>query len=161
VRLIRVPWICLAPQYFAEELLRAEGFTEIQYVDVPAAVLPPGKVDFGLIYASNFLRQIDADDPIALLSGVHVGCFELFANEGTHGVPELKGKTVGVQALGSLGNTLVLMMARRSGSTRTRTFTGLLTPPPSRSICSSRARLMHFWRFLRSPRIYAPVISVA
>jgi NitT/TauT family transport system substrate-binding protein len=31
------------------------------------------------------------------------------------GIPDLKGKTVGVQALGSLGNTLVLMMAAQVG----------------------------------------------
>jgi NitT/TauT family transport system substrate-binding protein len=115
VRLTKVPGICLAPQYVAEELLRAEGFTEILYVDAPPGVLPLGKADFTQAYASNFLRQIDAGDPITLLSGVHVGCFELFANEGIHGIPDLKGKSVGVQAIGSLGNTLVLMMAAQVG----------------------------------------------
>ena len=115
VRLTKVPRICLAPQYVAEELLRAEGFTDIRYVDTPAGVLPLGKVDFSQAYAANFLKQIDAGDPITLLSGVHVGCFELFANEAIHGVHDLKGKTVGVQAMGSLGNTLVLMMAAQVG----------------------------------------------
>ena len=115
VRLTKVPGICLAPQYVAEELLRVEGFTDIRYVDVPAGVLPLGKVDFSQAYAANFLKQIDAGDPITLLSGVHVGCFELFANEAIHGVHDLKGKTVGVQAMGSLGNTLVLMMAAQVG----------------------------------------------
>ena len=115
VRLTKVAGICLAPQYVAEELLRAEGFTEIRYVDAPPGVLPLGKADFTQAYASNFLRQIDGGDPITLLSGVHVGCFELFANEGINGIPDLKGKTVGVQALGSLGNPLVLMMAAQVG----------------------------------------------
>ena len=32
VRLIKIPGICIAPQYVAEELLRAEGFTEVRYV---------------------------------------------------------------------------------------------------------------------------------
>src|SRR5262249_34833664 len=102
-------------QYVAAELLRAEGFTEIQYVDTPAGVLPLGKVDFSQAYAANFLRQIDAGDPITLLSGVNVGCFELFGNEGIRKVPDLKGKTVGVQAMGSLGNTLVTLMAAQVG----------------------------------------------
>ena len=115
VRLTKVPGICLAPQYVAEELLRAEGFTDIRYVDTPPGVLPLGKADFAQSYAANFLKQIDAGDPITLLSGVHVGCFELFANEAIHGVHDLKGKTVGVQAMGSLGNTLVLMMAAQVG----------------------------------------------
>ena len=33
VRLAKVPTICIAPQYIADELLRAEGFTDIRYVD--------------------------------------------------------------------------------------------------------------------------------
>ena len=32
VRLAKIAGICLAPQYVAEELLRAEGFTDIRYV---------------------------------------------------------------------------------------------------------------------------------
>jgi NitT/TauT family transport system substrate-binding protein len=113
VRLTKNPGICLAPQYVAEELLRAEGFTEIRYVDAPTGTL--GEADFTLAYAANFLRQIDAGDKITLLSGVMIGCFELFARESIHGIPDLKGKTVGVQGLGSLGNTLVLMMAAQVG----------------------------------------------
>ena len=54
VRLTKVPGICLAPQYVAEELLRAEGFTDIRYVDTPAGVLPLGKVDFSQAYAAIF-----------------------------------------------------------------------------------------------------------
>src|SRR5215831_21227415 len=33
VRVVKVPGICVAPQYVAEELLRAEGFTDVRYVD--------------------------------------------------------------------------------------------------------------------------------
>jgi len=32
IRLTKVPSICVAPQYAAEDLLRAEGFTDISYV---------------------------------------------------------------------------------------------------------------------------------
>ena len=32
IRLVRIPEICIAPQYIAEELLKAEGFTDVQYV---------------------------------------------------------------------------------------------------------------------------------
>ena len=31
IRLYQAPTICLAPQYVAEDLLRAEGFSEIEY----------------------------------------------------------------------------------------------------------------------------------
>src|ERR1700738_4693214 len=33
VRLVRDPGICLAPQYAAEELLRAEGLTDVRYLE--------------------------------------------------------------------------------------------------------------------------------
>jgi NitT/TauT family transport system substrate-binding protein len=36
---------------------------------------------------------------ITLLAGIHVGCFELFAREGIDSVADLKGRTVGIQAL--------------------------------------------------------------
>jgi hypothetical protein len=32
IRLVKIPAICLAPEYLAEELLRLEGFTDIEYV---------------------------------------------------------------------------------------------------------------------------------
>ena len=34
VRIAKIGAICLAPQYVSEELLRAEGFTDIRYVEV-------------------------------------------------------------------------------------------------------------------------------
>ena len=56
VRLPKGIGVCLAPQHVVEELLRAEGFTEIRYVETPAAATPEaigrGKLDFGLNYAA-------------------------------------------------------------------------------------------------------------
>ncbi len=37
IRLRRDPGICIAPWYIAEDLLRAEGFTDVRYVDEPEA----------------------------------------------------------------------------------------------------------------------------
>ena len=34
IRLAKIKGICIAPQYVAEELLRAEGFTDVSYVAV-------------------------------------------------------------------------------------------------------------------------------
>ena len=33
IRLLHAPAICLAPQYLAEDLLRLEGFSEVEYVE--------------------------------------------------------------------------------------------------------------------------------
>ena len=114
---IQMPGLCVIPSlYIAEERLRAEGFTDIRYVEAPPAITEPlahGEADFDMNYASNFVRALDAGEPITLLSGVMVGCFELFANEGTRTITDLKGKSVGVQALES--HELVTLMAALVG----------------------------------------------
>jgi NitT/TauT family transport system substrate-binding protein len=119
IRLARSPTICVAPQYVAEEMLRAEGFTDLRYVDTLAPGVPQavarGKVDFSLAYASQFVATIDAGEPVTLLAGVMVGCFELFAKESIHSIAELKGKTVGVQALGSTPHVLLTVLAAHLG----------------------------------------------
>jgi len=33
IRLVHNPFLCEAPQYLAEELLRLEGFSEVEYVE--------------------------------------------------------------------------------------------------------------------------------
>src|SRR6478735_1406954 len=38
IRLAKIPGICIAPQYVAEELLRGEGFTDIRYVATESGV---------------------------------------------------------------------------------------------------------------------------
>ena len=118
VRLPRKSVVCVAPQYIAEPLLRAEGFTDIRYVDQPPAATEPvasGKVDFDMNYASNFVKGIDAGEPIVLLSGVHVGCFELFAGNNVRTFADLKEKSVGIQALGSTPHVLVTLLAAELG----------------------------------------------
>src|SRR6266481_3026260 len=66
--------------------LRAEGLSDIRYVDTgrgaASEAISSGKVDFSLSYASEFAQAIDSGQPITLLAGVMVGCFELFAREG-------------------------------------------------------------------------------
>jgi len=103
VRFVKNPVICIAPQYAAAELLYAEGFTDIGYVETTTAGAVPqaiarGDADFSLGFAVNHIQAIDAGAPIAILAGVHVGCYELFASEGIRSIVELKGKSVGLKA---------------------------------------------------------------
>jgi NitT/TauT family transport system substrate-binding protein len=110
--------ICASPLQLAEELLRAEGFTDIHYIEEPPGateLIAHDKIDFDTNYASNFVRAIDAGEPITLLSGVHVGCFELFGNEGIRSITDLKGKSVGLQAVGSNPHALLTLLAAQVG----------------------------------------------
>jgi NitT/TauT family transport system substrate-binding protein len=111
--------LCNAPQHVAEELLRAEGFTEIRYIETAAAAtagtIAGGKADFSMAHASYWVPAIDAGEPVVLLAGVHVGCFELFARDGIHGVADLKGKSVGVEALGTSTHVFLAATAAHVG----------------------------------------------
>ena len=97
--------ICTAPMFILGELLRAEGFTELQYVPMPLAdftrAVAQGEADFSLTYVTTFVVSIDGGSPLTVLGGVHSGCFELFVNDRIHSVTDLKGKSVGVPSVGS------------------------------------------------------------
>jgi NitT/TauT family transport system substrate-binding protein len=103
IRLTQVSGICVAPQYVAEELLRGEGFTEVQYVQAisnPYKAFAAGEIDIGMAFIAPFIVQVDTGLPIVLLGGVHVGCFELFGTNEVRAIRDLKGKTVAVPELG-------------------------------------------------------------
>jgi NitT/TauT family transport system substrate-binding protein len=120
VRFMRTDLLCHAPEFVAEDLLRAEGFTDIRYVegnssaDINEAVVS-GKIDFNTHFAPQWVSVVDGGGPVTVLSGVHVGCFELFGNEGIRNITDLKGKTVGVAALGSSDHLFVSVMASHFG----------------------------------------------
>jgi NitT/TauT family transport system substrate-binding protein len=114
---LQKPGLCVSSLYIAEELLRAEGFSDIRYVDAPMGTIGPahGEADFAPLYASQCVRAIDASEPLMLLAGVMVGCFELFAREGINSVAELKGKSIGVGAAGSLSQQLLTLITAHVG----------------------------------------------
>lgn len=121
VRFAKIPGICNAPQYVAEELLQAEGFTDISYVGLVAAGAPAieavarSNADFTVTFAAPIAIAIDGGVPITVLSGVHVGCFELFGNDSVRSIADLKGKSVGVQGLGSSQHVFTAAMAAYVG----------------------------------------------
>src|SRR5437899_9735083 len=84
VRLGRLPVICFAPQYVCEALLRADGFTDVRYVDTTLRGqledLGHGKFDFQSNLSPAHVIGIDRDLPITVVTGVHAGCYELFAH---------------------------------------------------------------------------------
>jgi NitT/TauT family transport system substrate-binding protein len=117
VRIVKEPGICIAPQYVAEELLRAEGFTDVRYVEATdtSEGIATGKVDFGLNFASVLVAGLDRGVELTVLGGVHVGCFELFVNEDSRSLTDLKGKRVGIAYLGSPGHLFLSAMAAHVG----------------------------------------------
>jgi NitT/TauT family transport system substrate-binding protein len=119
LRLSQLPGVCLAPQYIAEELLRAEGFTSVEYVKfadtVPYPAFVSGAIDVSMAFVAPFIQQVDAGAPIVLLGGVHVGCYEVFGTDRVRAIRDLKDKTVAVPALTSPHYLFLATMAAHVG----------------------------------------------
>jgi NitT/TauT family transport system substrate-binding protein len=120
VRFAQSDSICIAPEYVADEFLRAEGFTDIRYVYVPEnstrlKALAGGEVDFTGNFVGPIISAVASGEPITFLAGVHAGCFELFGHENIRSVADLKGKKVGVPGLGSSRHMFVSVIAAHIG----------------------------------------------
>ena len=106
LRLIRLPTVCVAPEYVAEELLKAEGFADVQYVKVESTAakvkaLIAGEADITLFFAAPTIVHIDAGNPVVALAGVHVGCLEVFGTARIRTIRDLKGRAIAISAAGS------------------------------------------------------------
>jgi NitT/TauT family transport system substrate-binding protein len=112
--------ICGAPLVIIDELLRAEGFTDVRYVPTTGGatgirLAARGEVDFENAFVGTHIALIDAGNPITIVGGLHIGCYELFAHGDIRSIRDLKGKTVGVPELGSSPHILVSSMASYVG----------------------------------------------
>jgi NitT/TauT family transport system substrate-binding protein len=119
IRLRRDPSICVAPWYIAEDLLRAEGFTDVRYVaaqpNVTPAMVGRGEIDFGVFFAGTFPLRLETGAALTAVAGLHTGCFELFAHDPVRTISDLKGKRVGIDVLGGAKHGYVAMMAAGVG----------------------------------------------
>ena len=136
LRLNHIAAICTAPQEVAEDLLRSEGFSDTQYLTLqgpPTAAarkaLASGEIDVTLNYTTNTILQIDAGDPVVLLAGLHVGCFELFGTERIRAIRDLRGRKVSVPELGVGHHIFVSMMAAYVGLDPRKDIEWILQPP--------------------------------
>ena len=98
IRLVHSPAICLAPQYLAEDLLRLEGFSEVEYVDIPTptgvSLLEAGRADITMGASPDVVAALDMGHGVLPLAGIHAGCYELFVNGPIAAIKDLKGKSV-------------------------------------------------------------------
>lgn len=107
---------CVTPHSIAEELLRAEGFSDIRF-------LPPshlnsvarGEIDFELETAAWLVSQVAAGEPITVLAGVHAGCFELVAHDPIRTISDLAGRKVGIDYLGGSSHLYLTIMVAQVG----------------------------------------------
>ncbi len=107
IRVIEPPEICAGTTLIvAQDLLKSEGFTQLQAVKMATGIdgvnaVARGEADFSITPVPSLITRVDAGEQLTLLSGIHIGCFELFGSERIRSLSDLKGKRVGVSALGS------------------------------------------------------------
>src|SRR5262249_19273560 len=123
-----------APEYVAEELLKTEGFTEVQYVEKPGgkeieAALVSGEANINMHFVAPTLLRLDAGDPLVILAGGHIGCFELVGTDQVRTIREVRGKTVAVGALGEPGHVFIASMAAYVGLEPQKDITWVTHPP--------------------------------
>jgi NitT/TauT family transport system substrate-binding protein len=147
LRIVREPSICIAPQYAAEELLKAEGFVDVEYVQTQsepyqatgsgssmgsdnerADPVAAGRADIHTGMVGRLVVSIDVGEPIRILAGIHAGCFELFGTDRVRSIKDLKGRTVAVPGLGSSHYLYVASIAAYVGIDAHNDIT-FVTPP--------------------------------
>ena len=102
IRIGYYPVICLAPWFMAEDLLKGEGFTDVQFVD------PNNKFDFCMEFAGPSL--LHRDPGTFLLAGVDTGCWELFGNSRVNQITDLKGKSIGIMPVGGFDREYISIL---------------------------------------------------
>ena len=152
IRLPRVrqsPNICWAPAYIAEDLLKAEGFTDVRFVEYPdtAKVYPgmaSGDTDIMMGFVAPAIYQIDAGNPLLLLAGIHPGCLELIAAPHVRSVRDLKGKVVAVTALNDPGHLFMTAFIGHVGLDPRRDVKWVLSPAAERAALLTSGKIDAF-----------------
>jgi NitT/TauT family transport system substrate-binding protein len=165
IRLPHDPSVCVVPAYMADDLLRAEGFTDVRYVPTLAGftvtrMAGRGEIDLAIIFASSIVFHLDGGEPVTALAGVHPGCFELFASERIHQIIDLKGRSIGTEALGSGQHVFLSAILAYVGLDPVSDINWFPAYPRSPGSCSPRAKSMPSSAFRPTPNRCVPEASV-
>ena len=122
---VRLPrWVggayCWAGTYIAGELMRAEGLTDVRFVEGDRSVdhsewIARGETDFSVNFPPSQIMSIDRGVPIKVLTGLHSGCLELIARESIGSITDLRGKRVGVDGLNNSRHVWLTLMSAYVG----------------------------------------------
>ena len=164
IRLGKIPGICIAPQYVAEELLRAEGFTDVRYVESEAGIalldkIARGELDFTLMFAAPIVVALDAGQPVTAVAGVHPAASSCSRNERVRAIAGPEGQE---RRRPRPGLEPAPVPRQHGGLRRARPAQDIdwvTSPRSSRCSCSPRARSTPSSAFRPSRRSCAPATS--
>lgn len=146
---------CVSPQYVAGDLLRAEGFTDVTYVETTEGgvgvekALASGQADLSIHYAASLAIRLDRGDPVVILAGAHVGCYELFTREGVRSVRDLKGLTIATptRSPGATAHALMSIILKQVGIDPSRDVQWAVHPPAEQVRLFTEGRVDAFLAF--------------
>jgi NitT/TauT family transport system substrate-binding protein len=157
IRVIEPPEICSGTTLIvAQDLLKSEGFTQLQVkkatgIDGVNAVAR-GEADFSITPVPSLVTRIDAGEQLTLLSGIHIGCFELFGSERIRSLSDLKGKRVGVSVLGSGRHIFLATMLAHVGLDPRRDVDWVTRPVAESMQMFARGEIEAFMGFPPEPQ---------
>jgi NitT/TauT family transport system substrate-binding protein len=156
IRIVQTAGTCFAPQYLAEELLRAEGFSDVQYVTTTPgepsnSLLISDRADMTMHHSAPNIIRVEKDDPIVILAGVHIGCFEVFGNDRVRAVRDLKGKTVAVPVSGGPQQVFISIITAYVGLNPHKDITWVVYPFPETMRLLAEGKIDAFLGFPPQP----------
>jgi NitT/TauT family transport system substrate-binding protein len=158
IRVIEPPEICAGTTLIvAQDLLKGEGFTQLQAVKMATGIdgvnaVARGEADFSITPVPSLVTRIDAGEQLTLLSGIHIGCFELFGSERIRSLSDLKGKRVGVSALGSGRHIFLATMLAHVGLDPRRDVDWVTRPVAESMQMFARGEIEAFMGFPPEPQ---------
>jgi len=154
LRLLRSEAICFAPNYVAEPLLRSEGFTDLEYVQLRSGgyeALAAGDIHFCPGTAGQSMLGTDRGDPVTILTGMHAGCYELFVTDRVRTVRDLRGKRVSVTSLQTGRHVFLASMLAYVGLKAGRDVELVQLPPAESMSLLAEGKIDGFMAFPPEP----------
>jgi len=154
LRLLRSEAICFAPNYVAEALLRSEGFTDLEYVQLRSGgyeALAAGDIHFCPGTAGQSMLGTDRGNPVTILTGMHAGCYELFVTDRVRTVRDLRGKRVSVTSLQTGRHVFLASMLAYVGLKAGRDVELVQLPPAESMSLLAEGKIDGFMAFPPEP----------
>ena len=132
----KFPIPCYAPQIISEDLLRLEGFDDVQFVPYKEAesetiAFQEGLVDVCVSLASEFVLGIGRGVELTLIGGTHAGCVEVVAGKNVSGLNDLKGKRFAYWVKGAAEHVFLSSVLAYVGLDPERDVTWVELPDPA------------------------------
>lgn len=128
--------ICYAPLYAAVDkgFFKNEGLDpDVEATDFQGTVdgLATGKFDVALGLFDKFLKPIESGTNIKFTAGLHSGCIQVVAGKdsGIKTLQDLKGKRVGIDAIGSGSMNFLVVALNKAGLDWQKDVTWKAYPP--------------------------------